>query len=122
MVVIKEKIYSPHLRTNDRDFYRYFVRQLIQHDGEIMTGNASIKIDGSGNKQFKKEFCKYLKENLEEDKIKNVKFVDSKTDNLIQLADMLVGAIARSYNHNRKDNNRWRIILKSKINNIWEFS
>lgn len=51
------------------------------------------------------------------------KFTDSRKNNLIQLADMVVGAVARSYSDNRKDANRWLNVLKSrdKIKSIGDF-
>ena len=49
------------------------------------------------------------------------KYSDTR-DNLIQLADMVAGAIARSYRHSeRKDAARWRQMLASKIEIIREF-
>ena len=43
---------------------------------------------------------------------------DSEKDNLIQLADMVVGAIARSYYPNKRYYNRWRRKLKLKKSEI----
>lgn len=45
---------------------------------------------------------------------------DSATDNLIQLADMVVGAIARSYYPSKPNRNRWRRKLKLKRSEIIE--
>lgn len=122
LVVNKSKIYSPKLRNDADSFYNYFVKTLMQYDNDILF-NAYIKIDGSGDKEFKKALSAYLRQSLGEYKIKKFKFVDSKNDYLIQLADMVVGAIARSYNENRTDNERWLKILKNnrKIKNIWDF-
>lgn len=88
--------------------------------------DASIKIDGSGDKEFKRALNSYLRKCIGENKIKKFKIADSKKDNLIQLADMVVGAIARSYNgHKRKDASRWLDILKRKLkikaSDIWDF-
>ena len=77
-------------------FYNYFVRMLMQYDNGVLQ-NASIKIDGSGDKEFKKALTSYLRKHVGEHKIKKFKFIDSQQDSLIQLADMVVGAIARSY-------------------------
>lgn len=53
--------------------------------------------------------------------IAKFKFVDSKIDILIQLADMVSGAIYKSYYPEKKDAFIYRNILKSRIKNIWEF-
>ncbi|VFM95557.1 MAG: hypothetical protein BECKG1743D_GA0114223_101272 [Candidatus Kentron sp. G] len=40
----------------------------------------------------------------------------------VQLADMVVGAIARSYRvGDRVRHNRWRLALQPKIEDVWEF-
>lgn len=122
LVVNKSNIYSLKLRNDTDSFYNYFVKTLMQYDGDILQ-NASIKIDGSGDKEFKKALTSYLRQSIGEHKIKKFKFIDSKKDNLIQLADMVVGAIARSYSETRRDASRWLNVLKKtgKIKNIWDF-
>lgn len=122
LVVDKSKLYSAKLRNDTDSFYNYFVKTLMQYDGDVLL-NASIKIDGSGDKEFKNALSSYLRQSIGQQKIKKFKFIDSKSDNLIQLADMVVGAIARTYSENRKNNKRWLEVLKKKgkINNIWDF-
>lgn len=95
---------------------------LMQYDDDVLH-NASIKIDGSGDKEFKNALTTYLRQRIGEHKIKKFKFTDSRKDNLIQLADMVVGAIARSYSDTRKDAYRWLDVLKrrDKIKSIWNF-
>lgn len=121
LVVDKNKLYSHKLRNDTDSFYNYFVKTLMQYDNDLL--EASIKIDGSGDKEFKKALATYLRQSIGQNKIKKFKFIDSKKDNLIQLADMIVGAIARSYSETRKDTNRWLNVLKKKgkIKNIWDF-
>lgn len=123
LVVDKNKLYSPKLRSDTSSFYNFFIKTLMQYDNRVLL-NASIKIDGSGDKEFKKALTAYLRRSIGQEKIKKFKFTDSKSDNLIQLADMTVGAIARSYSKNRKDSNRWLDVLKKngKIKNIWNFN
>lgn len=122
LVVNKSQIYSPLLRDNTQSFYNYFVQMLMQHDDGILD-NASIKIDGSGDKEFKKALTAYLRQQVGSHKIAKFRFIDSEKDNLIQLADMVAGAIGRSYNPNRDCSSRWLDFLKAKgkIENIWDF-
>jgi hypothetical protein len=122
LVVDKSKIYSSQLRNDTDSFYNFFVKTLMQYDNNTLF-NASIKIDGSGDKEFKKALTAYLRQSIGQHKIRKFKFIDSKSNNLIQLADMVVGAIARSYSDNRKDGDRWLNKLKNKkrIRNIWDF-
>lgn len=121
VVVHKDKVYSQNLRENKEKFYNYFIQLLLKHDNNILQ-NATIKIDGSGNREFKRELSHYLKKQIPSGKIKSVKFAESHRDNLIQLADMTTGAIARSYkSEGRKLADRWRKMLAGKINNVWDF-
>ena len=121
LVVEKGKVYSDHLRENKERFYNYFVKMLLSHDYETLKG-ARVKIDGSGDREFKRELERYLRRQLEAGKIHSVKFADSHRDNLVQLADMAAGAIARSYRQDdRKQATRWRKMLTGKIEDIWEF-
>ena len=96
---------------------------LLQYDRDILK-KASIKIDGSGDKDFKRVLQAYLRKELPINKIKKFRFVDSKADNLIQLADMVAGAIARSYKSERDESERWRSKLANtnKIDDIWDFA
>ena len=121
LVVDKKNIYSPILRENDEKFYNYFVKQLINFD-ELKLNNASIKIDGSGDREFKNELLRYLRSQIKPNLTFKVKFVDSQKDALIQLADMVAGAIYRSYPNNARVANRsWRKAISDKIDNVWDF-
>ncbi|MHB1948421.1 MAG: DUF3800 domain-containing protein [Gammaproteobacteria bacterium] len=121
-MVNKSEIYSQKLRVDSDSFYNYFVKTLMQYDNNILM-DASIKIDGSGDREFKNALNAYLRKQIGQNKIKKFKFTDSRKDNLIQLADMIAGAIARSYNDKRKDATRWFNVLKrkGKIGNVWDF-
>ena len=119
LVVPKRDLYSPTLRTDTDKFYNYFVRQLLSNHKEILN-NASIKIDESGDKKFKYELIKYLKDQIASGCIKKVRFASSKNDHLIQLADMVTGAVARLYSQ-KKDNSRWHAMIAHKIANLWRF-
>ena len=122
IVVDKAKIYSDNLREHKEMFYNFFVKSLLQHDHNALIG-ARVKIDGSGDREFKRELAAYLKPESTGGKIVSVKFVESHRDNLIQLADMVAGAIARSYRvDDRNEPDRWRKMLNSKVRNVWNFS
>ncbi|MGB4811359.1 MAG: DUF3800 domain-containing protein [Methylophilaceae bacterium] len=121
LVVDKQIIYSKNLRENDERFYNYFIKLLIDcHD--LTLNNASIKIDGSGDREFKNELNRYLRAQIKQNLTFKIKFVDSQKDYLIQLADMVAGAIARSYpNLARQKKVQWRKSLGKKLENVWDF-
>ncbi|OUJ16490.1 hypothetical protein HK28_12495 [Acetobacter sp. DsW_063] len=122
VVVDKSKIYSPTLRENKDKFYNYFIGQMLRHDNGVLK-DAKVIIDGSGDRDFKKEFCGYLRRSVDAGCVRKVSLKDSKGEPLIQLADMVAGAIARSYKSDKPDAGRWRSMLgrSGKIDNIWNF-
>lgn len=122
IVIEKARIYSPHLKSLPKSFYNYVVQSLLKHSGGRLK-DARIKIDGSGNRIFREELNLYLRQRLPAGSVKRVKFADSKSDNLVQLADMCAGAIARSYpgRGKRPANWRWRELLRNRIEDVWNF-
>jgi hypothetical protein len=122
IVIDKAAVQSPHLRTVTESFYNYFLRMLLQHDGGATQG-ARIKIDGSGDAEFKKELNSYLRQQLRDGQIGKFTFADSRSDNLIQLADMCSGAILRAHRNDLRKNNTWLQVLKSagRVDDIWNF-
>ena len=119
IVVRKEDIYSPFLKAYKEDFYRFVVQQMIKYDDGTLN-DARVAIDGSGEREFKRRLRTSLRRQLGA-RLKAIKFARSQSDPLVQLADMCVGAIARSYRSDRKDASRWRRMLQPRINDIWEF-
>lgn len=122
IVVDKANVQSPHLRCNTDSFYNFFLNMLLKHDGGATQG-ASIKIDGSGDAEFKKELTTYLRRQLRDGQIGKFKFVDSKSDNLIQLADMCSGAILRAHRSDHRRDDSWLTVLRraGRIRDIWPF-
>lgn len=122
IIVQKSLIYSDHLRTVKDDFYRFFVRQMLENDAGILK-SAKVVIDGSGDRHFKNQLRSYMRKNISSDSISRIDLKDSVRDPLIQLADMCVGAISRSYKSERINPNRWKEQLRrnGQIGNVWEF-
>lgn len=120
IVVQKERIYSGNLRNHKNMFYNFFLKSLLKSSARGLE-HAKIKIDGSGDRVFKRELTTYLKRELPRDAARHVRFVDSRNNTLIQLADMCAGAIARSYRTDRQLNDKWLKALETRIDDIWEF-
>lgn len=120
IVIEKEKIYSAHLRSDKRSFYSFFVKSMLRFDGGLLQ-HAKVIIDGSGDQGFKKELAAYLRKGTGPNALSAVRFSDSKNDRLIQMADMVCGAIARSYRDSRTDAQRWRNMIAERIEDVWDF-
>ena len=116
IVVRKDLIHSDRLRAEKEEFYRFFVKSMVENDGGRLHA-AKVVIDGSGERIFRQDLEGHLKRHADGGK-KSVKFADSRRDRLVQLADMAIGAIARSYRPERKDADRWRLQLGRKLQNV----
>jgi hypothetical protein len=119
IIVEKELIYSTRLRTDKESFYRFFVKSMLRFDGGVLAG-ADVVIDGSGERSFRRDLKTHIRNHTAPGVIRDVRFKDSRRDRLVQLADMSVGAIARSYRA-RDDRYRWRRMLSPHIDDVWEF-
>ena len=120
IVVRKEVIFSPRLIADKERFYEYFVKQMMKNDNGALQ-DAKVTIDGSGDRAFRRDLNAALRLRLRQGVIKKVQFKDSMSDPLLQLADMCVGAIARSYRTDRDQPDRWRQMLRRHIADVWEF-
>jgi hypothetical protein len=120
IVVQKELIYSAHMRAQKEAFYSFFVKSMLKFDDGLLK-EAQIVIDGSGDRTFKREMGVYFRRHLGAAKIKSLAFNDSRSDRLVQLADMCAGAIARSCRDDRHEPHRWRKMLGQKVEDVWNF-
>ncbi len=98
--------------TNGKAFYEFAVSIVCQNAGPLLR-DAKVVIDRTGDREFLYRLQKTLKSQLnlpEGSAIRKVVMQDSHKNNLLQLADMTCGAVARSIT--AKDN-RWRDILRA---------
>lgn len=120
LVVDKKLIYSHELKNKKESFYAYFIKEVLKHSSHTIF-EAKIRIDGSGDREFKKQFFTYLRRELnvhENNIMKNCKMVDSKADVLIQSVDMIAGAIRRSY---EKKETVYKKIIQKHVESEWHF-
>ena len=75
--------------------------------------DATIIIDGSGSREFKRQFKTYLRKKIGASIVKKVKIQSSHSNNLIQLADMIAGAVHRNFT-NKGDKNVYRKMIGAK--------
>lgn len=123
IVVDKNVIKSIELKNSKDSFYNYFIKQVLYHNKGTLE-HAKIRLDGHGDAIFRKNLTTYLKKELnskDNKVINNLRLVDSKKDILIQLADMIAGAIRRSYDTSLTNNKEYKKIIKNKIEDCWEF-
>ena len=94
---------------------------LIFEEAKPRLDNAIVVIDESGSKNFKSELKRYLVRRLKDETgkcfIKKVTTQDSRKHNLIQLADMIAGAVARSFS-GKKDAREYRTLIAHREMNV----
>jgi hypothetical protein len=117
IIVDKKTIRSPELKGSKNSFYNYVIKEVLSKDG--FTRDAKVRLDGHENRTYKKAAMAYFRKHLST--IDNFKFVDSKSDNLIQLADMVAGSIFRSLHNSKAGNQDYLKIIAKRIEDIWDF-
>jgi hypothetical protein len=119
----KTLIRSEELKNNKNSFYSYAIKMVLQYsNNEIL--DAKIKIDGSGDRIFRRNFLTYLRKHLNSKQrkiMKNCKLADSRENVLIQMADMVAGSIRRSYDTGKKDHLKYKGIIAKHIKDEWKF-
>lgn len=123
LVVDKRNLHSPELRGSKDSFYSFMIKTMLKYNNQTIF-DAKIRIDGSGDRIFRRNFSTYLRRELnssEKKVLQNCKMVDSKSDVLIQMADMIAGSIHRSYQRNKSDRNLYKSIIKKNIEDEWPF-
>lgn len=123
LVVNKSVLYSQKLRCDKDSFYSYTIKTMLKYSNHTIF-DAKIRIDGGGDRVFRRNFIAYLRKELNGKEIKilqNCKMIDSKKDVLIQAADMVAGAIHRSYQKSKIDRDVYKSIIKKHIEDEWSF-
>ena len=94
--------------------YNWTIKELLR---EIPLKTAKITIDGRSSKQNMKNTKTYLRREINADNSKklDIKFDDSVTTDLLQLADLIAGSINRSLQPDKTDSKDYISIFKDKI-------
>jgi len=116
---VKEKLQSQGFE-NSSSFYKYanqfLVEKLLDRLGKV---NLFFDQYGAPNSQFEKQFMKYLRSKNDvwpQDKIQQIRMLDSKTSQFIQTADLVAGAVSKSL---RGKGNYLPFLEEKKIDLYW---
>ena len=116
LVVDKTSLESPTLRTKET-FYNFLVKVALQYDLDAISEAALVIDESFKGKTSKANLATYLRRHLNSAgspamrKIDKVVYHRSHQDNLLQVADMVAGAIARAY---ESQDNQYRHLLRKK--------
>jgi len=118
VILDKKNINPDKIIKNRISVYNHVLKELLL---QVSKSNQVILIDGKATKSHAEKIRTYLRKSLKKNSIDNVsiRFVDSRKNSIIQLADIIAGAIARSYK-DKPDAKRYLSLLESKIIRIDE--
>jgi len=116
VIVDKSKV----KRIKPKNFYNVIVQELLER---TPLESASVRIDGRGGTNYIRAATVYFRKttNVKERKIIDIRYVDSKGNMLIQLADLIAGSIFRSTQVNKSDHTDYIKIIKKRINMIYRY-
>jgi hypothetical protein len=118
LVVEKNEVRDSSLSEDREAFYGFFIGDLARRAaGRLM--DVKLCVDGSGSAVFRRAMKRRLRKELGA-RLADLRFVDSRREDLIQLADMSVGAVARAF-RSRGQADRWLRLLEPRIDEIWQF-
>ena len=117
VIVDKTKIIEPTLRKSE-SFYDYVIKEALNNFNDMKM--ARISLDGSGNKSFRKKSTSEIRKTINKKNRRMVDFrlVDSKSEVLIQLADMVAGGINAKYDKTKRFKHDYLKTIKSLVDSI----
>lgn len=116
VVLNKPKLFGPGFQYKP-SFYKYTVNLVFQNAKPYLR-DAIVVIDRSGGDDFRKQLARYLARKMNEKDgprlVRKVKTERSHNNNLLQLADMVCGAVARSYRTDKADARVYRALVRHR--------
>jgi len=98
-------------------FYKYSVNLLFENLKPYLR-NAIVVFDKCGNREFQIELKKYLGRRVNPadsgPQVKKIKTNESRSNNLLQLADMICGAVSRYLKKSKPDHFVYRKIISHR--------
>lgn len=127
IVIDKRDLYSGHLRSAPKHLQNYAIKELLTHTLNTVQ-DAKLVIDGGDRRAFGVKDSVYFRKYVNEvcpGTIRDVSFADSSRVVLIQLADMVAGAIHRSQRADRNGAEHHMRVVRAKTKypegNVWHF-
>lgn len=125
VVMQKDRIWDgTKLKTSGGHFYRYTFGLLLR-DAFAGIQDAKLFIDGKAGRTTLRRLANYLRKQCNDGDTRvfasAVQVPKSQNNVLVQLADICVGAIARSYRSDRKDRWCYRKVINKRIENVFSF-
>jgi hypothetical protein len=116
IVLNKAQLHGPGFFFKE-SFYKYSC-SLVFENAKPHLSEATVVIDGCGNREFRQQLSTYLRRRINDKSsrvrhIRKLKVQDSHRNNLLQLADVVCGAVARSQS-NKTDAKIYRQLISHR--------
>ena len=103
-------------------FYNFLVQMILRHDDGSIQDATLILDESVQDKRSKQALTTYLRRSLNSTsqplKIRAVRYHDSQSDNIIQAADMVSGAVYAAYH---RGNSRYLNQIRLRITDLREW-
>ena len=116
-VIDKSRIQTAGLEQKEA-FYKYACG-LVFESAKPYLDDAVVRFDASGSQEFQGDLARYLRRKINgpeaaRNRIRKVTPDESHRNNLLQMADMICGALARSIQGEGPDADSYRKIIKHR--------
>lgn len=120
ILIDKSHIYSRELMNKHDSFYNFAIKEVL---AKSMLKEADIRLDGHSGREYKRSAATYFRRELNKSsrRVAKVRFVDSNTNVLIQLADLVAGSILRTTQLDKTDCGEYAAIMHERVEDIWRF-
>ena len=121
VVIDKARIVNQPQLSSGETLYSYAIKELLL---KLKLTDPVIVIDGVSDKKPAQKTRTYLRKALKQRGVEKCKicFVDSRKDALVQLADIVAGSVARSYDKTKTDHKSYLKLLEPKLKNIYDIT
>ncbi len=119
LVVDKTLMTRPYMQRRET-FYSFLVRMILDHDNDTIRDAMLILDESVKSKKSKQHLATYLRRELNANpaapRLRGVRYHDSRSDNIVQAADMVCGAI---YAHHHRGEDVYLREIRMKIGDLW---
>ena len=121
-MVDKEQVTDQELLGGKNGFYMSVIEKTLSRNEEAFS-NARIFLDGEADRAYRQAATVLFRKaiNKRDRKLQSFRFIDSQTNHLVQLADMIAGSINRSAQIEKLDHDVYLPIIQKKVVDLWRY-
>lgn len=120
-VIDKQRLFSSRFLDSPSEFYS-FAASIVCDNARPLLKDAKVIIDKNGDRDFRQRLARSVKQKLADpygvSLIKKVVMEHSHSNNLVQVADMVCGAIARKFNVQGKATDEFSNLIRNQMARI----